>query len=98
MSNTQKLADIKMSEAVISAINEELTYQSTLSRSGRADTLEHGVEGQLVTLQVYTQKAMEAWVMNAGDNAALDNLRKVAAIAIRALEQYGCPRRVKCAE
>lgn len=82
-----------MSPDVIAAINEELAYQSTLPGSGRADALEHGVAGQLVTLGVYTRKAAEAWVMNAGDTAALNALRKVAAIAIRALEQYGCPRR-----
>ena len=54
---------------------------------------DYGVEGQLVTLQVYTQEAMVAWTKSAGDDKALDALRKVAAIAVRALEQYGCPRR-----
>lgn len=82
-----------MSEEVIAAINGELSYQSTLRGSGRSDAREHGVEGQLVTLQVYTQEAMIAWAKNAGDEAALDALRKVAAIAVRALETYGCLRR-----
>jgi hypothetical protein len=93
MGNTQGLPLIKMSDAVIDAINEELAYQSTLKGSGRHDAREHGVEGQLVTLQVYTQEAMVAWTKNAGDEPALAALRKVAAIAVRALEQYGCPRR-----
>lgn len=93
MGNTKKLPPITMSQPVIDAINEELAYQSTLQGSGRADAREHGVEGQLVTLQVYTQEAMVAWTKSAGDEKALDALRKVAAIAVRALEQYGCPRR-----
>jgi hypothetical protein len=95
MGNTKKLAEISMSQSVIDAINEELAYQSTLQGSGRADAHDHGVAGQLVTLNVYTQEANLAWAKTAGDEAALSALRKVAAIAIRALETYGCPRRVK---
>ena len=93
MGNTQKLAPMIMSQTVIDAINEELAYQSTLQGSGRADALEHGVAGQLVTLAVYTREAELAWAKTAGDEGALDALRKVAAIAIRALETYGCPTR-----
>jgi hypothetical protein len=91
--NTKKLEAITMSPAVIEAINEELAYQATLPGSGRADANDHGVAGQLVTLQVYTAEAMVAWTKTAGDEKALGALRKVAAIAIRALEQHGCPRR-----
>ena len=93
MGNTKKLPVITVSPAVIEAINEELLYQSNLEGSGRADAVDHGVAGQLVTLNVYTQEANVAWTKSAGDEKALDALRKVAAIAIRALEQYGCPRR-----
>lgn len=46
-----------------------------------------------MALAVYANKAMDAWVHSAGDEAALDALRKCAAIAVRALEQYGCPER-----
>ncbi len=93
MGNTKKLPAITMSETVIDAINGELAYQSTLQGSGRADAVEHGVAGQLVTLSVYTNEAMVAWAKHPGDDDALDALRKVAAIAVRALEQYGCPKR-----
>lgn len=93
MGNTTKLPLIELTPEVISAINEELAYQSTLNESGRADAADHGVAGQIVTLSVYTHEAELAWVKNAGDEKALDALRKVAAIAIRALIQYGCPRR-----
>lgn len=93
MGNTRKLPEITMTPEVIDAINEELAYQSTLEGSGRADAVDHGVAGQLVTLNVYTQEANVAWAKNPGDEAALAALRKVAAIAVRALVQYGCPRR-----
>lgn len=94
MGNTTGLPLITMTQEVIDAINEELAYQSTLKGSGRADARDHGVEGQLVTLASYARKAEEAWVHSKGDEPALDQLRKVAAIAIRALIQYGCPRRI----
>jgi hypothetical protein len=88
-----KAVPLEMTPLVIDAINGELKYQATLSDQNRADSTDYGVEGQLVTLTVYTRRAQEAWTDNAGSKQALDVLRKVAAIAIRALEQYGCPRR-----
>lgn len=94
MGNTKKLPLVSMSAEVIKAINDELAYQSTLEGSGRADALDHGVAGQIVTLNVYVQEANVAWTKHKGDELALDALRKVAAIAIRALEQYGCPSRI----
>lgn len=85
--------EIQMTPRVIDAINGELAYQSNLHRKGRADATDHGVAGQLLTLVVYTFEACVAWVKNSGEEPALGALRKVAAIAIRALERYGCPRR-----
>ena len=86
--------EIKLTTELIAALNEELAYQTSLSaQPGRADNVDHGVAGQLVTLSVYARKAEEAWVMNAGDTESLDALRKVAGIAVRALLLYGCPRR-----
>lgn len=93
MGNTRKLAPITMSLPVITAINEELAYQATLPDSGRADAKDHGVSGQLVTMERYLRKANDAWTDNPGEEAALDVMRKLAAIAVRALETYGCPRR-----
>lgn len=93
MGNTKKLPEISITPEVIEAINEELVYQSTLQGSGRADAVVHGVAGQLVALGVYFNEANIAWTKNAGDEAALDALRKVVAIGVRALVQYGCPKR-----
>lgn len=93
MGNTQKLLPMVVTEEVISGINGELAYQASLQGSGRADAVDHGVSGQLVTLKVYTDEALVAWTKNPGDEKALHALRKVAAIAVRALVNYGCPKR-----
>jgi len=51
---------LSMSNDVIDAINGELCYQATLPVLGRADSTDYGVEGQLVTLSAYTQRAIDA--------------------------------------
>ncbi len=87
---------VRLSKEVIDAINGELEYQESLSSNNcRADRKDHGLPGQLVTLHAYSRKASEAWVCNGGNEPALDNLRKCAAICIRALVRFGCPTRVK---
>jgi len=85
---------LKLSDEIIDALNEELEYVSKLNDMGRADQEDYGVEGQLITLSTYSRKALDAWTNNAGSEAALHELRKVAAIAIRGLLfAEKCPRR-----
>jgi hypothetical protein len=84
---------IELNPATIAAINSELQYQASLPDQGRPALGLHGVEGQLVTLAVYTRRAFEAWTDNATSEQALHGLRKVAAIAARALILYGAPQR-----
>ncbi len=84
---------MKLTPEVIDAINEELAYTATLVDQGRSDATHYGTEGQLLTLNTYSRAAIDAWVTNPSDNQALDQLRKCAAIAIRALLTEGCPRR-----
>ena len=88
--NTQKM---QLTPLVIDRIDEELEYIATLNEQGRSDGLHHGTAGQLLTLEVYARKAREAWVNNPSDTQALHELRKCAAIAIRALLTEGCPQR-----
>ena len=85
---------MELTPEVIDAINEELAYIATLNDQGRSDGIHHGTEGQLLTLNVYARKAVEAWVMNPSEEQALHELRKCAAIAIRALLTESCPRRM----
>ena len=84
---------IKVSQDTVDAINGELEYISTLSQQDRSDEVHYGTVGQIATLQTYARKALDAWVMNPGNDSTLHELRKCAAIAIRALETEGCPRR-----
>ena len=84
---------LRMTTEVIDAIDEELEYVATLVSLGRSDAIDHGVEGQLLTLSTYTRKAVDAWVNNRSSDQALHELRKCAAIAVRALIIAGCPRR-----
>lgn len=84
---------------VIAAIDSELEYQNGLSSARgynpRVDEVDHGVAGQLVTLERYTRKAMDAWTDSAGEDEALHMLRKIAGIATRALILYGHSARLR---
>lgn len=88
-----KKGPVVITDDVVRLIQEELSYQDSMAGTDRANTGDNGVAGQLVILERYTRKAVDAWTDNAGDENALHELRKVAAIAIRALVCYGCPRR-----
>lgn len=80
--------DLQMSQVTIDAINGELAYQANMPIT-RADDQNHGLAGQLVALGVYTNEAQVLWAKNPGDVQALDIMRKVAAIAVRAMEEHG---------
>ena len=84
---------IQMSQEVIDALNEELRYQNLMAGSPRANEEDNGLAGQIVTMATYLRKVEDSWTMNNGCSASLDNLRKVVATGIRALERFGCPRR-----
>ncbi len=84
---------LQITTEVVTAINEELAYTATLQEQGRSDAVHYGTEGQLLTLNTYARKAIDAWVNNPSDEQALHQLRKCAAIAVRALLTEGCPRR-----
>lgn len=84
---------IELTAEVIKALNEELEYQNLMAGSARADDRDNGLAGQLVTLGTYADRARDAWSETKGDAQALEELRKVAAIACRALIRFGCPKR-----
>ena len=84
---------VKLTPHVVRAINEELDYTSSLVEVGRSDDRDYGLPGQLLTLQTYARKAIDAWVENPGNDKALHEVRKCAAIACRALVREGCPTR-----
>jgi len=85
---------------VFYAIDSERDYQDGLGIDRRfvgdmQNTIEKnplGVGGHLTLLRHYLTKTDEAWAINS-DASCLDVVRKVAAIAVRALEELGCPIR-----
>jgi len=77
---------------VYAAIDGERAYQGTLGPT-RTDGEERSVGDYLVMLGTYYRRATEGWTNSAGTEIALDNMRKIAAIAVRCMEEHGAPRR-----
>ena len=73
---------------VFRLISEERDYQDSLG-SDRTDGHQHSVGEELVLLEVYLRRAFDAWADNPGDQQALDQVRKIAAIAVRCMENHG---------
>jgi len=82
-------------EAAYAAIDSERAYQDQVwpTTTNEPRPHRHTVGEEIVLLQSYTGKAVEAWTVNEGDKAALDVIRKIAAIAVRAMELHGVVER-----
>jgi hypothetical protein len=75
-------------EEVYASIDTERDYQESLR--GSLITLEFNTIGDHTTvLRTYLRRADDAWTDNAGVDAALEVVRKVAGIGVRALELMG---------
>lgn len=72
-------------EEVYKAINDERQYQDHLS-SDRTDKHTGSVGEELVLMHVYMEKALRAYTDNAGDAEAVNEVRKVAALGVRCME------------
>ena len=79
-------------EQVFELINGERDYQNKLGPE-RTDGSDKTVGDYLTMLRCYLRKAEDAWTDNAGCEPALDQIRKVAAIAVRCMEDHGAPPR-----
>lgn len=86
-------APVKITPEVILAIQGELQYQAAIAGTDRADNKDHGLPGQLVALSAYLHEANRDWAKSAGDLATMETMRKIAAIAVKCLVLYGCPKR-----
>lgn len=73
-----------VTDRVLDLINEELSYQTDIL-SDASDDGNQTLEGKLAVMKVYLDKAFQAWVDNAGDREALNMLRKVVAVGVRAM-------------
>jgi hypothetical protein len=80
-------------EEVYSAINTERDYQDKLG-ADRTDGRQHQLAGFVTMMNHYMQKLNETWTLNAGDEEALKVVRKIAGIAVHAMEKHGAiPRK-----
>lgn len=53
----------------------------------------HEVGAYILLLEDYVLQARIAWVQNSGDHYALDNIRKIAGIAVHCMEEHETPAR-----
>lgn len=75
-------------EIVYAAIDGERAYQDSLTPD-RTDGRQHTVNGYLCMFHTYLSRAINGWTETAGDTTALDNIRKLAGIAVHCLEDHG---------
>lgn len=76
---------------VYDIIESERLYQEEYVRKdpSRCDGQKRTVCDYLVLLDHYTRKAQDTWVERPGYENALDEVRKVAALAVACLESHG---------
>ena len=70
---------------VYKLIDCERDYQDSLGKA-RTDGQPRTVGGELILLTEYIDRARKAWTNNPGNEKALEEIRKVAAIAVRRME------------
>ena len=86
---------------VVSKLRDERCYQNTIvsayfalpGRKEAATDATRSVPAEILMMSEYLDKARKAWTHEIDDEAALHEIRKVAAMAIRCLENHGCPER-----
>lgn len=81
-------------QEVYKLIDGERAYQDSLG-TDRVEPSErpHDVGGYLTLIRSYSHKADMAWTDQAGAEAALAVVRKIAAIAVACMERHGAPER-----
>lgn len=75
-------------EQVHALVDRERYYQNCLG-ADRTDGRDTPVAGYLCMFDTYLRRAIDGWTENAGDSKALDNIRKLAGIAIHCMEDHG---------
>lgn len=73
---------------VFQIIDTERQYQDQLGRD-RTDSHQRSVSGYTIMFQHYLHKAHEQWTTHPGSEYAVDVIRKLAGIAVHAMEEHG---------
>lgn len=79
-------------DVVKRAIDIERSYQDELP-SGRTDGSNKSPDDYLVMFGTYLRRAEDGWTNHPDNVQALDNIRKLGAIAVRCMEEHGAPHR-----
>ena len=79
-------------ENIFEKIISERDYQDHFCTMNNMP-LQPTVEGELVMLKRYIDKTFDIWIKSSNDLATLSEIRKIAGISIRCLENHGCPKR-----
>jgi hypothetical protein len=74
---------------VYEVIDGERNYQNSLKgrENGKA------ISDYLIMIDYYLAHAKESWAANPGIKSALHDIRKIAGIAVRCMEEHGAPYR-----
>lgn len=79
-------------QEVYQSIDSERTYQNSLP-STRTDGSFHTVGDFVTMLHYYQNQLVQEWTLHAGDDNALEIMRKIGGIAVHCMEKHGAPRR-----
>jgi len=80
---------------IFGVIVGERHYQDAQLKGGRFEKKVHTVGEELLLMKRYLDKAIVEYADNFGDAPALHGIRKVAALAVRCMENHGAlPREV----
>jgi len=74
---------------IFGVIVGERHYQDAQQKNGRFEEKVHTVGEELLLMKVYLDKAIAKYANNFGDAPALHGIRKVAALAVRCMENHG---------
>ena len=74
---------------IFGVITGERMYQDAQLKKGRFQEQVHTVGEELLLMKVYLDEAIELYTYNYGDAPALHGIRKVAALAVRCMENHG---------
>lgn len=79
-------------DSVFSKIVQERDYQDHMCTLNGIP-LQPTVEGEIVMIKTYVDKMLVMWTENPNNKSVLSEMRKIAGIAVRCLENHGCPKR-----
>lgn len=79
-------------ESIFSKIVTERDYQDHMCGLNNIPQ-KPTIEGEIVMIKTYVDKMLSMWTENPNNKAVLSEMRKIAGIAVRCLQNHGCPKR-----